>query len=160
MSVFNINYERLITLLLPTRLRGATIQDLLKAFLKPFQILFNQFISYREATIITLTHTGQVMYIEHILNDTYDEDQRRIHIDDGDEYRYPEFLYNYSEGQQALELNNYDNGQIEMNNAIEFNLINDFVVKIPATLPSDDNAIREMVNRYKQAGKRFKIERI
>lgn len=105
--------------------------------------------------------SGQVLYMEHYLNDLYDATLRRIYIDDGDagtpffvynkaDLTQNEYVYNKSESETAPVLYNHADyaGQV------------DFIVVIPwASIPSDDETImKARVNKYKLAGKRFSIQ--
>lgn len=46
--------------------------------------MFSSMNVYRSAKLYDLNHSGQVIYLEKVLNDTFDKDLRRIYIGDGD----------------------------------------------------------------------------
>jgi hypothetical protein len=105
--------------------------------------------------------TGQVVYMEHYLNDIYDNSLRRIYIDDGNAGT-PFFLYNKVDGTP----NEYIYNKSELATApILYNQADyadqvDFIVVIPwANIPSADVTIMSArIRKYKLAGKRFEIQ--
>lgn len=104
---------------------------------------------------------GQVQYLEHYLNDLYDNSLRRIYIDDGDA-GVPFFVYNKADGTQNEYV--YNKSELEtapvLYNKSDYAGQVDFIVVIPwANIPSADETImKAQVNKYKLAGKRFSIQ--
>lgn len=68
-----INYKRLIVLLLPTFLRQATITAFLRAMTIPIEYLYNQFLANRNSNLYRLKMNGQVCYLRRVLNDAFPE---------------------------------------------------------------------------------------
>lgn len=158
--MFNINYDRLIQLLLPVHLRAERMLLFLKAMLRPLKTLYNGFLSYRQSTLRTLSHTGQVNSLEQLLNDLYSPTARGIEITDSTDNRWPPAIYNHNEGQPALYLYNKSETAPPnyLFNTIEYNLMTDFIVRIPMTTTATSDQIRSTVNRYRQAGKRYSLQ--
>lgn len=105
-----------------------------------------------------LKFTGQVIYLEHTLNDTFDDTLRRIYIQDG--FRLPKvFLYNTAEQRDHTYLYNTVEGGAHtyLYNLAEYVDDIDFVVMVPNAILSavDNDLIREVVERYRQAGKSY-----
>lgn len=158
--MFSIYYNKVIELLLPIALRKPAIKAYLNAVLKPFKSIYNTFIAYRLEVLTDITHTGQVIYLEHLLNLKYDAISQNIHIIDSDDPRLDSYFYNDSEGQEVTWLRNDSEGQPPswLFNKVEFDGNNDFIVKIPSYLATRQNQISETINKYRQAGKRYTIE--
>lgn len=132
----------------------------LQVLVSPLGYLNGVFRTFVGDTRYQMYLTGQVIYLEHYLNDLYDPVARRIYIEDGDAAApffvdnkpdaTPTHIYNKSESQVAPVLYN----KADLANQ------NDFVVVIPwqniASLSASQ--MRAHVTRYKQAGKRFSIQ--
>lgn len=187
MKTYHINFQRLAKELLPHFLQksqllvwvtssnmawitgsgssfssGSAVRHLkwLGALLAPMQALNQTFQEYVSDVRYTMYLTGQVIYLEHYLNDLYDPIARRIYIEDGEavnamlvrnksESGETSILRNKSEGQESAILYNRDEvfGQ------------DDFVVVLPfGNLPDYWEArISASINRYKAAGKRYRF---
>lgn len=159
--MFNPDINKILELLLPVALRQPRMKAWLKAIAKPLKELLNVFQNYRLIAWEALTHTGQVMYLEHLLNNRFiGPDATHIHITDSDDPRQDDYLYNLNEGQQPIYLYNKleDDTLTYLNNKIEFVLFTDFVVNIPDSHVVSEPQIRQTVDRYRPAGKRFSIE--
>lgn len=91
-SIFNIDHNRLIALLVAIRRRKPRMLHWLMALNAPVVELYNRFLQYRDATNYKLDHTPQVFSIENVLNDAFDRLERRIFIEDG-EYTFPVYFY-------------------------------------------------------------------
>lgn len=133
----------------------------LKVLMRGIQTLHTSFLALISKTRYEMNITGQVIYLEHYLNDLFDANDRRIFIDDGSPIlapflfrkveNTPQIIYNKSEGQNPFYLYRKD----------DFLSQNDFVIMIPGAIPITtdlENRIRAAVNRYKQAGSRYTLE--
>lgn len=108
-----------------------------------------------------LNLTGQVIYLEHYLNDLFDADDRGIYITD-DSLVFPPFLYrNVDTIPVGEELVLYpDSDPIILYNHFDYYDQGSFVVNVPGTLPLNpilENRIRAAVNLYKQAGVKYTV---
>lgn len=153
-------------LLTPPFLRKEKHVGWIYSLLKPMEDFSAIFKIFREQSIYRVTHNGQVYSLENVLNDSYDNDQRRIYIADSVDidasYVFPEaddkpviinsetsdeILYIYSE---------------QLVRSAEF----DFIVNIPSELrPSSANEesnliiqISGLIDTYKLASKRYEIK--
>ena len=99
--MFNTDFDRILYLLLPVWMRGAKMLAILKAMVKPVKTILTNLQNYRIGVFETLTHTGQVMYLEHLLNQKFYPQATvnvRIYIEDSDDLRNDDILYNTGEG--------------------------------------------------------------
>lgn len=135
--------------------------DNLKAFLKPAQELNDEFSLFVTKSRREANFTGQVVYLEHLLNDEFDSNQRRIYIADGQANVLPPFVFNKIE-QRPIYLYNKSENQPKfyLYNQSEYFTSSDFIVFVPNVLLSASLQVnlKRLVNYYKQAGKTFEIQ--
>jgi hypothetical protein len=122
--------------------------------------VFQSLLKFREAKLYDLMITPQVCYLERLLRDRFDYVQRRIEIEDAVWYGpvfifqqaelQPQWLYTASESQPIFIFTNGEAGQLR----------DDFVIKVPLDIVFDESEMRSLVNIFKLAGKRYKIERV
>ena len=94
----NIDFTKLFRLLMPTFLRYNVLQALLNAFAKPFQDLYNAFMSWQNDIRIQAVMTCQVMYLEAMINyRLFSNFLRTVYITDGDGISY-DFIINVPAG--------------------------------------------------------------
>jgi hypothetical protein len=117
------------------------------------QVLQNDFEKNRDNNIYKLVHTGQACYLRKVLNDTFDKTERRIYITDGGDNDV--LLIHRDSDQKLTELpiiihRDEDYGDSGY----------DFVVVIPAAINFTREVelhMKSVINFYKLAGKRYKI---
>ena len=134
----------------------------LRALMAPLQSLNQDFADYTEDVRYRLNLSGQVIYLEHYLNDLYDPIDRRIYISDGDA-PLPLFLYNKADGSEPFDIYNKSEGQtpVYLINKVEFEGNVDFIINIPfdaTTTPILIDKIKASTNIYKPAGRRYRID--
>lgn len=133
----------------------------IKALLSPLQALFNAFHVFTQESFYKLSFNGQVIYLEHYLNDKLDPSNRGIYISDSTLtvplYLYmkidgiPTYIYKKAENQQALHLRN----------KTEYLNQTSFTIFVPSSLPITpllEAQIRSLVNPFKLAGAFFTIQ--
>ncbi len=155
--MMQINWNRLIVLLLPVRLRTGTIYAFLSSLVAPIVTLYNNLLAYNATTSYKLRHTSQVWSIEKVLNDEFDPVERRIRIFDAggnsiiplypDADLRPVSLNDDLTSCLILQADSgYDSGAF------------DFVVRLPYRYAdSQVYHIKSLINYYKLAGKRYDI---
>ncbi len=164
-NIYNIDFGNLANLLTPPFLRKVKLIDWLIVLLKPLEEVNVSFKSFRNDAIYQVTHNGQVFSLQKVLNDAYDNTERRIRIVDSfvvdPLYIYPEDderpVYVYPEGQEPPYV--YDDVVFE-----EIDV--DFIVLLPSDFrPSNDEdrrileiQIRSLINYYKLASKRYVLK--
>ena len=141
--MYNLNIDKLLVLLTPTFLRKPKLVAWLRTLATPLHKL-----------LYDLAHNSQVCYLRKALNDEFDDEQRRIRIEDGKQkqrlYIYPRSankplylgkLFLYQRG-------DYIDGGV------------DFIVVLPKDLTYDKYKLEALVNLYKLAGKRWQISQL
>lgn len=171
MKLFQIDYKRLVLLLLPTFLRQSRIFAFMTALTFSVSSLYDTFKANRERNLRRLKFNGQVCYLQKMLNDELDFVARRISISDKssegqwliamDEvepyqlFVMPEQLN--AEGKMEADRGNliFDEGLLISDTAI-------FHLSVPwAETDIDmDNRLKSLLNEYKLLSKKYKIERI
>jgi len=151
--------------LIPVKLRGTRLVAWVQSLLRPVQTIADDLASFVADTNYLLTWNGQVIYLEHRLNDEFDPSSRSIYIDDPTQAGIvPVFIYNQAEQQPPTFLYNISEGQPStfIYNVSEYSSNTDFIVFIPASL---NNALtkarmKRVINTYKQAGRRYQFQTI
>lgn len=157
--LFSFDFPKQIKRLVPYFKRQLWRLKLIKSLLQPTKLLYDDFISYRETTLYYMSFTGQVISLEHLLNDQYDNTDRDIYIVDTADIVYVYFwnvlenrpnhyLYNKSESKPPLYLKNRD----------EYISYVHFIIMIPSDVVFNEDSLRALVNRYKIAGKKYSIQ--
>jgi hypothetical protein len=149
---------------LPPVLRSvASMVAFVRTIFAPLQILSTDFDGYTEGVNYDLQFNGQVIYLEHWLNDLHDATQRRIYISDPQPSNIlPTVVYNFGENQPTTIVRNHgeSGATARVYNHEELATRYDFVVFIPLSIwtTEREKLIRAQVNRKKQAGKMFVIQ--
>jgi hypothetical protein len=148
--------------LIPKFARTQTVKDWVQALLNGLQGTNEAFTDYVNETFYLTSFTGQVVYLEHILNDRFDAALRRIYIEDGNLLPLPPYLYNKIE-QRPLDLHNKSEAsphKIYLYNKQEYLTSLDFIVFVPTAILTTELELRikAIVKRYKLAGKRFAVQ--
>ena len=152
--MYNLNIDKLLVMLTPTFLRKPKLVAWLRTLATPLHKLLYDFQRAHQADLYNLAHNSQVCYLRKALNDEFDDEQRRIRIEDGKQkqrlYIYPRSankplylgkLFLYQRG-------DYIDGGV------------DFIVVLPKDLTYDKYKLEALVNFYKLAGKRWQISQL
>lgn len=142
----------------------------IKSLLKPIYELSEIFNAYKISTLDLITHNGQIIYLEHRLNQLYNGGNSGIIIVDTANISYV-YIANKSEGYEPIYIGNKadyapDDSKVYIGNKAEYAAQFDFIVKVPALLFAQlqlnnnqgINNMKSVINMYKIAGKRYKIE--
>ncbi|MEO0337576.1 MAG: hypothetical protein AAF242_00020 [Bacteroidota bacterium] len=137
--MFDIDYKRLIELLLPSALRKLRMRAWLCSLVAPIQFLDSQFVLFRTQIETELKITSQVCKLEYYLNENFDPDSRGIQVCDAEQQEQV-FIYTAQE-----------------NNPIYLPVFlsatgGSFVVKVPGRLSPYARQIIAFVNKYKLVG--------
>ena len=152
---YNVDVRKLAVQLLPTFLRGAVMQAYLKALVKPIDDIHYQFIQKRKENLYIMVHNGQKCYLRAVLNDRFDNELRRIEIDDGNLYD-AEYIYTDAEIDsnpflaKYLDLVLYQDGNLS-DTAVDFH------VRVPSDIFYNEYEMKYLIDFYKLASKRYKI---
>ena len=79
-NVYNINWRTFIIINLPVFLRKIRSIKLLEVFFKPVVLLHLEFLEFRRQALYKVNHNSQICYLQAVLNDSFDNVQRRIII--------------------------------------------------------------------------------
>jgi hypothetical protein len=154
--MFNLDYNKLLLQLIPSFLRKPRMVGWLQSLIYPVKELFEIFIAYRTEKLYELSHNGQVFSMENVLNDRFDNDERRIYISDG---LTKDRLYAYTRDEdKALFLPKYlyTRGDYADSGV-------DFIVWVPNEIVislEEMYELRAKVNKYKIYPKRYKVYRV
>lgn len=83
MSLFDINFDKLARAVTPEQIWGRILKLFLLAFVSPITSLYNLFRGNRDSNLYRLSHNSQIVKMEAVLNDAFDNALRRIVIVDG-----------------------------------------------------------------------------
>lgn len=159
--MITIDLFYLMEVLLPPFIRTPILISFLRAPFRVLNTVLTDFYSFYEAKKYELTFNGEVIYLEHLLNDQFDDVLRRIYIDDA-EQTPSIYWFNVSEDNEETFLfnNSETSDELYLFNSATFFTDYDFIVFVPIGLVYDANLMKYYVNKYRCAGKRFKIEEI
>jgi hypothetical protein len=136
----------------PVALRRPVTIAWLGVLLWPVIRLYQAFSRNRSANLYRLQITGQVCYLEKMLNDRYDPIDRRIYIDEAIE-RPPLYLYQDAESKPVYL------GEKPLYQDTEFGInLDDFIVFVHNEIIFEFNELRSLVNLYKLAGTRYSVQ--
>lgn len=152
-QVFHIDFKKLLRWMLPLRIRAIRILAFVYAFNNEITRVYLLFKQNRKGNLYRLHITPQVCYLEQLLNDRYDFTQRRIYITDGLD-KPPVYVYQNSELKPV-----YLGTVIIYTGGESGDLKDDFIIYVPVDLVFENAEMRSLVNIYKLAGTKFKIQR-
>ncbi len=150
---YNLNINKLVTLLTPTFLRKEKFLAWLRVLHFPLIKVIDNFNFNRNENLYDLAHNGQVCHLRKVLNDRFDPSQRRIKIVDAQQYTRT-WLYAIPYSQPIYLGKRY----IHPIEAFADNGF-DFIVLIPQPLNQEisQQQLKAFVGKYKLTGKRYKI---
>ncbi len=158
-KIYIIDYNKLIVWLLPTFLRRVKLFMWLQVLITPIRELYNNFLKYRKQVNYKLSHNSQVCYLQKVLNDAFDNELRRIYIENG---VFLKALYVYTPKE---ELPVYIGTEYIYSDEDLIGGQDDFIVNVPIDLkPSSTIALegilsdmKGLINEYKLASKTYSI---
>jgi len=162
-SIYDISFERLVELLLPNKLRKPMQYYFLLCLVEPLKSNLAAFNSWRNNTTYKLHHTGQVIYLEKVLNDFYSvsydpanhQNTKQIYISDGEA---PDRRYiHLSTEQNPLFISGTQTTHIRTHAEYQA-LYSDFIINVPSGIVFNELQMRAMVDYYKLAGKLYKVK--
>lgn len=149
---YNLNINRLTELLTPTFLRQEKFLAWLKVLHFPLIEIVDKFNFNRNENLYNLAHNGQVCHLRKVLNDRFDVSARRIKITDGNRYKRE---YIYTDGEQKPRFL----GTIYLRDDADYGDTGvDFIVEVPQDLSYNSYEMEAVINFYKLASKRYKIQ--
>jgi hypothetical protein len=159
-KIFEINYKRLVLLLLPTFLRKETLVAFLHVETTPVVTLYNLFLTNRNNNLYRLRMNGQVCYLRRVLNDAFPEAGGAIRIEDGVTAGW--WLYAWDKDYDPY--TNYlpitDEGTVFCDKATILEGVSGFTVVVPHAIYSvnNDAKLRSLLNNYKLLSKSYTMQ--
>jgi hypothetical protein len=142
---------------MPTFLRKELMAEWLKTALRSLQDIYLRFVGYSKDTTYGLQHNSQVCYLQKVLNDTFDNEHRRIKVAD---VTYRDYVRFYSENIIAVSSQLCIKfGEVAFYRNAGTEVPYDFMVQVPQEVfnANSTDYISAIVRQYKLAGKRFEI---
>ncbi|WP_107039978.1 hypothetical protein [Brumimicrobium mesophilum] len=141
------------------RLRKVFTLAFFKACASPLVVSFSTFYQFYEDKKYELLFNGQVIYLEHLLNDQFDNINRGIYITDAPQQADQIVLYNENENNEETVIFNIPENEppIVTYNYSEMLAWPDFIVNIPSSVVFNQTQLKAYVNKYKLAGKNYII---
>ncbi len=162
-KIYDIDYKRLLVLLLPIKLRKPGIFGIIYSLIKPVISMYDTFLSNRKNNLYLANITPQVCYLRKLLNDTFDPSLRRISVQSDGETNdwiilFSYTLFNTVDQKHPVWLSK--NTYVKVSKQGNMNDYGyDFAILVPAELRNinNHNRIMSLVNNYKLASKRYII---
>lgn len=157
MKLYQIDFKRLVLLLLPTFLRKPRLFAFLCALTFSVRELHAKFLKNRNENLLRIKRNGQVCYLRGMLNDELAPEERRIQIKDGTTEGDWIFAMDEDEAYQLFidtgGIMVYSEARIISNTAF-------FYVFIPWSKEQTDlnNRLRNFLNEYKLLSKKYIIQ--
>lgn len=148
---FNVNWDRLSLLLTPTFLRDEVMKLWMALLLSPVGTVHYWWVQKRADNIYKLAHNSQKCYLRGALNDRFDNELRRIRIDDGNAFKR-KYIYTDAEEKPKYlgTIFLYDDSDYSDTGV-------DFIVVLPVGLMYSVYEMRALIDFYRLASKRYKI---
>jgi hypothetical protein len=142
---------------LPPILRGLqTWMAWLRVLAAPLEFVYQAYLTYAHETRYRLQFNGQVIYLEHVLNDSCDTNQRRIYIDDPQPTNIqPRIVTNRADNQPTITFyNRADNlPTVILYRQAEIQTRFSFIVFVPnQILGNQQKYLRSIIEFYRIAG--------
>lgn len=161
--MFNFSINTLMLQLMPRFQRGAKMLAWLQALLHPVTLLYSEFLAFRDESLYDAKITGQVEWLEYMLNQKFlgNGDSRVIYIDDNEKLEGEIYVFNKSELETETYI--YNTSETTEDDTFVFNTSEgkggvDFTVWVPTTLVFDADYMNSLIVRYKLAGTTFQIK--
>ena len=140
-------------------LRKPTILYLAQIIGSSFNHTQNNLQTLFNTTKYDLSFNGQTIYLEHYLNDQFDNDLRRIYIEDTD-VDDAVYLFNEDEGNEDTYLFNTAEAEADtfLRNTEESLAVISFIVYVPSDIVFNMTVMRKHVQKYAISGFNFEIE--
>ncbi len=159
MRILNWNIPQFILDKLPSNKQKSIQIAWISSLLQPIANIYNGFKTFYLNTAEKLKYNGQVIILEQLLNDTFDNTARRIFIQNANETDFIDTIYFASEGAPETDIFYESEGEppiyayyeTEAKGSVEF------YVFVPIGLVYDAATMNSLINRYKLVTKRHTI---
>lgn len=150
---YSVNFQKVAWNYIPVVFRQLALMQFMYSVLRPLTNAHYAWRLYRESNIYKLSHNGQKCYLEKALNDSFDQEQRRIYIDGSGGNSTRTYIYTSAEDRPKYL------GTFFLRNILEFaDTGADFTVFVPSAIMMSQNyQVRALLDFYKLGGKRYLI---
>lgn len=143
-------------------LSGEKLLAFVEVILSPLQSVRDAYDSYIAAKRYELSFNGQVIYLEHVLNDTFDNTLRRIYLSEPSNLgAQSPVVYNFSDDYDSMTVYNFTNtgsaNTPRFYNTADLTIQYDFILNLPFALSTKENAIKKLLDAYKEASKKYQV---
>jgi len=148
MEIFIITWSLFVEALLPMARRQPKTKALADVLLKPVKVLYTDFTTYMADAFYRLNHNSQKVYMEAMLNDRFDTNQRRIRIVNT-VFRSATYFYEQAENREVF---HYEPPQVVFYREVEEFAGEgvDFTVCVPPILqPATATGLTEYITRMR-----------
>lgn len=155
--MYQFNPLKLYTRLVPWFLRRPVFGSWLKVLASALEYVQGLLLSFVNSTTYDMLFNAQVIYLEHVLNETFSSSPE-IYIENV--FLPPLYKYNDSEAQPALYLRNESEvaDPLHMRNVQEFASSTQYIVHVDADLAGEVAEIEALINLYNLAGVPYEIQ--
>lgn len=155
MRNYEFNITNWVSYLIPKQLRNERLMAFVNALIAPLQQLNTAANDWANSVFYDVQFNGQVVMLEHLLNDTFDDTSRRITITDGEPTATPT-LRNKIEARPTMIIRRWnEDGTPNILRPASFDRPNFVVNRNGANI--DPTKATAIINRYKIAAKTFTI---
>lgn len=155
MRNYEFNITNWVSYLIPKQLRNVHLMAFVNALIAPLQQLNIATNNWTKYIFYQVQFNGQVVMLEHLLNDTFDNTNRRITITDGEPTAIPT-LRNKSEARPTMIIRNgAESGTPNILRPASFARPDFIINRNGANI--DPTKATAIINRYKIAAKTFTI---
>lgn len=145
-NVYSINWRNFVINNIPVDLRKVRTVNWLLVLFKPIMWLHLEFLAFRTQALYKVNHNSQICYLQAVLNDSFDNVQRRIIIRNAT-LREPLWFYEPEENKPVLFYEPSDNKPVYFREESEF--IGDgadFLVLVPIDLkPTNTQELNALI---------------
>lgn len=169
--MFSVNWLNFIKQLTPPALRQLLFMEFMFALIKPLRELYATFLAQRAQWLYDLSFSGQVIYLEKLLNNKYNNGAEAytlgiptgIYITDSPQLLTPVWLWNKIEDRPPLILYNKAEGKapVYLWNQSEYDAQIHFIIHVPIAVFDITvdlvklAQLKALTNKYKAAGRKY-----
>jgi hypothetical protein len=139
---------------------GSKILAFVELILSPIQSVRDKFDAYIAEKRYEMSFNGQIIYLEHLLNDRFDNTLRRITITDIEPLdNVPAIIYNFVDNSETAMIYNIGDVAIAQSlmayGFLDINIQYDFILNVPTALAAQNLQIKKMLDQYKEASNQY-----
>ena len=159
-NIFAFNVRKFMALMLPTALRRGGVLSLLWSLLAPLQTVARTFYNRRRTNTLMARYDSGKYNIERVLNILYDNEERRIYIENGSDavvyaatYLFDSTYYQRTDAAYVADTTDMPRSYIMAERPQEA-----FTIVIPQALSGSVGEIKETASLYVLPGMSFTTE--